>query len=178
VIADPDAGHAWIPVDGRRPIRMCAMSLGMTAVSSVGVVTGQSLEVRAGGLLGVLFFGAGAILLLRYGVTARGRGLRLDRDGFAIVGWRRKPRHAWADIANFSIVQVSGSTRVVGFVLEDHVPRTLLIDANRSLAGVDGTLPSALAVRPEALAAALDAWRIRYRERGREKGPAAADGPA
>jgi len=55
---------------------------------------------------------------------------------------------------------------VVGFALEDHVPRTPLIDANRSLAGIDGTLPSALAVRPETLAATLDAWRIRYRERG------------
>jgi hypothetical protein len=142
------------------------MSLGMTAVSSLAVVSGQSLVARAGGLLGVAFFGAGAILLLWYGVTARGRGLCLDRDGFALVGWRRKPRHAWADIAKFSIVQVSAFTRVVGFALEDHVPRTHLIDANRSLAGVDGTLPSALAVRPEALAAALEAWRIRYRERG------------
>jgi hypothetical protein len=168
MIADPDARQAWVPLDLPHAIRIGLVLLGMTALAILLVVYGhygQSRALVAVGLLGATLCGVFGLVTLGTGLTARGRGMRLDREGFAIVGRRRTVRHAWADVAEFSVVHGLRGTPLVGYTLRDGISRTHLDNVSRWLWGVadaDGVVPNAPAVRPEALTAALESWRIRH----------------
>jgi len=170
LIADPDAGQAWLSLDLPGAIRVGIVLLGATALAIlVAVFGGRSHALLSVGLLGAVICGIFGLISLGTGVMARGRGLRLDREGFAIVSRRRTQRHAWGDVAEFSIAKSLRGNPLVGYTLREHVQRTHQNNVSRrswGISDVDGVVPDVPTIRPEALAATLESWRVRYQDRG------------
>jgi hypothetical protein len=169
VIADPDAGQAWVPLELPGAIRFSVVLLGATALAILLAVFGaHSPSLLSVGVLGALICGVFGLMSLGTGVMARGRGLRLDQEGFAIVSRRRTQRHAWGDVAEFSVVKSMRGNPLVGYTLRNRTLRTGQDYISRlqwGVSDVDGVMPSVPTVRPEALTAALESWRVRFQDR-------------
>jgi hypothetical protein len=116
-----------------------------------------SLKGQIAGWVGVPFFFAAAIGCVIQAI--RPITLTLTPRGFSYTRYWRKPLTiAWADVEPFFIYQVR-RTKIVSYrFLEGRRPKGLQGGLNRAF-GLDGSLPTTLTIRGQALADLLNDYR-------------------
>jgi hypothetical protein len=109
------------------------------------------------GWLGLLFFGGGGIIYLVLGLTGN-QNLALDEDGFSVASAVRTYRYEWGNVTPFSVIRVGRArTKMVGFSVTNK--HSMLQNLNKTLVGAGGGLPNIYTMRPEKLAALMNAYR-------------------
>ena len=115
--------------------------------------------------LGVLFFGAGAVVFAVL-LLPRSAYLRIGPEGFTICSLFRARSLRWADVDTFQVAtfhQQIGSRKMVVFNFSPHYQGSrrghkLAV----AISGYAGGLPDTYGMRPEELANLLNEYRRRY----------------
>ena len=110
------------------------------------------------GWITVLFFGACAVagvLLLATG----GASLRLDEEGFEMIGAFKRSRFLWKDIESISMAKIRGAS-VIALDYKSGDPRRSQV--SRSLAGMDAFIGNIYNVSLKDLCEVLKEWHGRH----------------
>ena len=118
----------------------------------------ESEKYQLMGWVAIVFFGvAGAVGL--YVFVSGGVSLRLDEEGFDLVGLLASTRYRWTDIEPLSVFEWKGTTQI-GIRFRDPENRSA---TTRSLTGgMDGLVTNIYGVGLEELCQTLNEWRNRY----------------
>lgn len=151
------------PVELRSPRRKHAL-LAAVALAFAGacllMARAEPMGWKAAFLwLGVAFFGGAVPVLLL--LLVKGGSLRLDRDGLSISqAWTRRVV-AWSEVGEFEVAEVPPSS--MPMVVFDDLGATpgRTAAANLALVGRNSGLPDSYGLPPAALAALMNAWRLR-----------------
>lgn len=138
-------------------------------VKTVLHVVGASLFVWGGihmiasrpliGWLAVLLFGACALAGIALLVTG-GASIRLDKEGFELVGTFKRSRILWKDIEAIHMAKIRGAS-VIALNYRSGDPRRSQV--SRSLAGIDTAIGNIYNVPLKDLCATLKEWHERHR---------------
>ncbi len=167
------------PLLGPRRIRqswakrllVLALCLGFAA-GCLAVIRHPSTFPPAAAWAGLILFGGGGTVFLLLGLTGNAE-LTLDETGFVMASPRRNARYEWRDVTPFSVVRAGpAGHKMVGFSI---ISRTSLLQSfNQSLLGAGAALPDIYTMRPEDLAALMNA----YRDQALRRSGTAAQTPA
>jgi hypothetical protein len=125
-----------------------------------GIVIVALNETTFVGLLGVVVFGAGVMLLVVQ--LFRADQLTLTADKFTYRSLGRRTSIAWADVAEFGVLEMpiqGGTVRQVGIRLENHhsLFRRQLVSG--ATGAYDAVLPETYRLPVEDLAGVMEQWR-------------------
>jgi hypothetical protein len=107
----------------------------------------------------VLFFGACA-LIGAFVLVKGGAQLRLDEEGFEMIGALKRSQFLWSDIESIRMAKIRGAS-VIALNYRKGDPRRSQV--SRSLAGMDATIGNMYEVSLKELCEALNEWHERYR---------------
>ena len=110
------------------------------------------------GWLVVLLFGACALAGVALLVTG-GASLRLDEEGFELVGALKRSRFLWRDIESIHMAKIRGASVIALNYKSGDVRRS---QVSRSLVGMDATIGNIYNVPLKDLCAELREWHERH----------------
>ena len=96
-----------------------------------------------------------ALLLVRGGAS-----LRLDEEGFEVVGLLTRSRLRWSDIESIRMGEIRGARVIALNFKRGHPGRS---DVSRSLTGLDSTVGDIYNVSMDDLCETMKKWHERYR---------------
>lgn len=145
----------------RSKLLLCLAGSLVFAVGCLALIMGEDSSTAWRLWPGVIFFGCCALIFLSFLIWPQ--RLVLDSTGFALEGGFAKSTRkvAWSDIDEFFVWRLPKGGRSVGYRYRsdaENIPKTARL--SRAF-GADGALPRLWRLRPEELAAELNAYRER-----------------
>lgn len=104
-----------------------------------------------------IFFGACALIGVL--LLVKGASLRLDEEGFEMVGVFKSSRFRWADIESIRMAKIRGTSVIALDYKDGHARRS---QVSRSLAGMDASVGNIYNVSLNELCETLKEWHERH----------------